>query len=161
MPEPIETPQLPPSLDQEPPQFKSVQYVPPGIISSSDQLASAAGSFVKYVAEDDQAYQVRTRSRRLLEVAKRRPPRTPYPPPRPSPLRPAYRWLALAALGLAFSGLGALLLAPIAGMVALQAQRGKLSPADYSRARLVVLLAGLLMALGAGLAYMFWLHVRG
>jgi hypothetical protein len=161
MPEPLELSQQPPDFDQEPPQLKSVHFAGQEITASKDRLASVAGPYLKYVAEDDRAYQVRTRSQHLLDIAKRRPPRTKYPLPQPGPLRLAYRWLALAALGLAFSGLGALLLAPLAGLAALKAQKDKLSPANESRARFVVLLASLLMILGAGLAFLFWLHVRG
>lgn len=161
MPDPLEPSQQPPDLDQKSPQLKSVHFAGQETAASSNRLASATDSYLKYVAEDDHAYQVRTRSQRLLDIAKRRPPRTKYPLPQPGPLRLAYRWLALAVLGLAFSGLGALLLAPLAGLAALKAQKGKLSPANESRARFVVLLAGLLLILGAGLAFLFWLHVRG
>jgi hypothetical protein len=161
MTEPLANPSLPSLPDQSTETLKPVRLVESEQAISSRKLPEEIGSYLKYVAEDDRTYLVRSRSRRMLEVLKRRSSRAAYPPAQPGPLQPAFRWLTLAAAGLALSGLGALLLAPFAIAASLRAQKGQLSPADQARARLVVILAGLIMAFGAGLTYLFWLHVRG
>lgn len=161
MPDSLINPTLPSGSDQEIKPLKPVHLVGHEEALSSRKLPEQIGSYLKYIAEDDRTYIVRTRSKSMLEVLKRRSSRAPYPEVKPGPLRPAYRLLTLSVIGLALSGLGALLLAPFAIAASLRVQKGSLSPSDQARARLVVILAGLIMVLGAGLAYLFWLHLRG
>lgn len=113
-----------------------------------------------YQDETEAAYQVMDHAQEILIVPKERAVPEPFPVQRPEPIRKAYRFLFWSVLGLLFSGLGALLFAPAAGLHAARAL-GQTGSKDHARARVVLILAVLIFGLGLALAYLFWLHVQG
>ena len=118
-----------------------------------------ADPFLDYDGETDHLYRVRTGDDTPVTVPKQRRPPEPFPPPAPGPLRPAWRWLRLALVGLLPAGLGAVLLAPVAAVAALRAGRRALSARDKKARRIALLLASLIWLAGLALAFLFFLHV--
>lgn len=116
-------------------------------------------AFLAYDGETDHLYYTQTADDLPLVVAKRRSVPQPYPPPDPTPLQPALRRLRWAALGLLPAGLGAVLLAPLAMVSIWHASRQSLSSTDQKRARVFLLLSGLIWMAGLVLATLFLLHL--
>jgi hypothetical protein len=116
-------------------------------------------AFLAYVAEDDALYQVNTGDNLLLLVPKNRAVAEPYPRPQPSPLRPAYRWLTLAILGLPLAGLGALIGVPMVLLHILRARQRPLSPADRVRSSIVLGVTYLVALVGLLLVSLLMLHL--
>lgn len=112
-------------------------------------------AFLGYLGEDDRRYDVQTGAGLAVAVSKNRAVPLVYPPLTPSPLQPALRWLWWAFLGLLPAGLGTLLCAPVAAVVALRVPQ-PLSQADRTRRR-VVLWSAALAWCGAFLLFLFLL----
>ncbi|MGA2488907.1 MAG: hypothetical protein ABSF99_01795 [Anaerolineales bacterium] len=74
---------------------------------------------LKYEGENDLAFLVSDRNRAQLSVPKNRNVPKPLLDRSAQPLKPVFRLLALAFLGLAPAGLGTLVLAPLAALWAL------------------------------------------
>lgn len=121
----------------------------------------AQDPFLAYQDETDELYMVRSSAYMSLAVPKDRAVSEPFPPPRPGRLAPAYHWLALAALGLLLSGIGALVFAPLAVFSAMSTLPTSPSSADRMRAGIVILVGLLLLAVGALLAWLLYIHFRG
>ncbi len=101
-------------------------------------------AFLTYVDETEGLYRVQTATGQPLVVSKERAVSPPYPPKEISLLQRAYHWLGWALLGLLPAGLGTLICAPIAVVLALLAWLQPLSPADSTRFKIVLLGATLL-----------------
>lgn len=116
-------------------------------------------AFVAYVDETDEVYQVQTADTDRVVVPKRRAAPRPYPPREPGPLRPVSRWLLLASVGLLPSGLGALLIAPIALFSALRLSPSALDHEDRKRRRVFIAAALILWILGLLLSLLILIHL--
>jgi hypothetical protein len=92
--------------------------------------------FLAYVHETAEFYQVRSGRDLLINVPKGRTFEIPYLKRKPGPAQPAFRWLSYALLALFLGGIGAVLLAPIAGFQALRLQAS--APTDGERTRLLI-----------------------
>ncbi len=85
-----------------------------------DDLFQPSRSLIlRYEGEDDQSFLVSCPDRAHLDFPKNRSIPQPLIDKPPKPLTPAFRLLALAFVGLAPAGLGALVLAPLAMLWAL------------------------------------------
>ncbi len=129
-----------------------------GLYQSLQRLLQQDG-FLAYVGENDAAYYIRTSSGLLLTVPKERRAVEPYPPSKPSPLRGAYRWLALAMVGLPLAGVGALLFAPLAMTEAARVRKQVQDPADRIRAWAVMGLSLILFLGSLPLVFLFLVHL--
>jgi hypothetical protein len=101
-------------------------------------------AFLAYVDENEGVYQVHTASGQSLVVPKDRAISLPYPPKQRSLLQWAYRWLGWALLGLLPAGLGTLVCAPVAAILALLAWQRPLDQADIIRSIIIMLSAAVL-----------------
>ncbi len=117
--------------------------------------------YLEYHAENTHSYRVIDRAQQVLIVPKERAVPEPYPVKRPEPFRMANRYLVFGILGLALSGLGAVIFAPFAVRYALRALSESKSPADQVRAAVVAILAMLFFGAGLALAFLLYLHIRG
>ncbi len=117
--------------------------------------------FLAYLEETEALYRVIHKNNMVVVIPKRRTAVNPTLPERTGPLKPAYRLLAMAILGLLLSGVGTLVFAPLAMLAALRAGPALQSQAERVSSRVVLILAGLLFALGLGFAYLFALHWTG
>lgn len=120
--------------------------------------------YLEYHAENTNAYRVIDRAQQVLIVPKERAKPEPFPVKRPQPIHMAYRYLLLAMLGLALSGLGAVVFAPLAVRAAFRALGDRAlahDTADHVRAQVVIALSVLLFAAGLALVYLLWIHIRG
>lgn len=117
--------------------------------------------FLAYLEETDDLYRVRNHADLILTIPKDRAVPERFPPRRPALIQSTYRRLVWATVGLILSGIGALVLAPLAAWRALQALGRPLSRADRARARIAFFLAALLFVLGLLLSSLFWLHLAG
>ena len=97
--------------------------------------------FLAYVYETQELYQVRSGRDLLINIPKDRAHETPYLQRDPGPVKPAYRWLTLAIIGLLFGGVGAILLAPLAVFQVLRIQTMPLSRSDRVRAWVIFILS--------------------
>lgn len=117
--------------------------------------------FLAYQDETDDLYLVRSSAYMSLAIPKDRSTPVPFPPKQPGRLARSYHWLGLALLGMLFSGIGALVFAPLAILSALSTFTTSLSQADRVRAG-VVILGGILMVFaGALLTWLLYAHFRG
>ena len=104
--------------------------------------------FLAYVHETPEFYQVRSGRDLLINIPKNRVFEKPYLQRAPGLARPAFRWLTISLLALLLGGVGAILLAPIAGLQALRLQ-ARAQPRN-DRIRLwVAFLLSLLICLAA------------
>jgi len=110
-----------------------------------------------YSAEDDHSLFVSCHDGTLLTVPKNRNIPQPFPDQPTQPLTPAFRLLALAFVGLAPAGLGALFLAPLAGLWALVILITRpLSPADQKRVLIVCGIAVVLLGIAIPISKLFF-----
>lgn len=116
-------------------------------------------AFLAYERESHRLYYIRTAGDLAVTVPKQRAVPAPYPPPEPSPLQPATRWLGWALLGLLPAGLGAVVCAPLAIRAALRTRRHALPAKERLRSQIVLGAASLLFVLGLALALLFLLHL--
>ena len=84
-----------------------------------DLLKSERTLILTYMGEDDQVFLVSDSNGESLTFPKNRNVPQPHVDKPPQPLIPAFRLLALAFVGLAPAGLGALVFAPLAALWAL------------------------------------------
>jgi hypothetical protein len=117
--------------------------------------------FLVYEGETDSAYKIHNHAEDELIVPKERAVPEPFPARRAEPIRKAYRFLLWATLGLILSGLGAIFLAPAAGLYALRGLNGALSQHDRARGWVILALAVVVFLVGAALAYLLLLHWLG
>lgn len=117
--------------------------------------------FLAYHEETDELYRVIHANQMMVSIRKKRAPAITFLAETASPLKNAYRWLMLAALGLLFAGLGTFIFAPLAGLSALQVGRAVRSRADRVNSIVVLTLAVILFMIGAGFTYLFALHWAG
>jgi hypothetical protein len=117
--------------------------------------------FLAYQKESDHLYQVQNRDALALFVPKQRAVPSKYPNPGPKPLRRVYGLLSLALIGLLVAGLGAIVFAPLAAVMALWANRNPLSRADRIKSMIVILVAGIVWAFGVFLGWIFLHHFTG
>ncbi len=95
--------------------------------------------FLAYVYETQELYQVRSGRDLLINIPKNRAFEKPYLQRESSPLKPAFRWLYLAILGLILGGVGAVLLAPITVFQVLRVQTSSLSRSDRIRSMVILI----------------------
>ena len=117
--------------------------------------------FLRYAHENPLVYHIATADGLALAVPKDRAISPPYPLPKPSALRPAFRWFGLSLLGLLIAGLGTLVFAPISASLAWAASKRASDPGLRRRARAIVVYALLLWLLGLLLSALFLVHVYG
>ncbi len=117
-------------------------------------------SFLEYLGEVENFYQVRGRDQNVITIPKERSAGSSLTTPKNKQIRDAFRWLALALLGMTLSGLGTLLFAPLAIFRATNIERKPGSRRDWVRARIALWISLLLLIPAALLAYLFWLHLR-
>jgi hypothetical protein len=109
-----------------------------------------------YSAEDDHSLFVSCHDGTLLTVPKNRNIPQPFPDQPTQPLTPVFRLLALAFVGLAPAGLGALVLAPLAGLWALVILITRpLSPGDQKRVMIVCGIAVILLGIAIPISKLF------
>jgi hypothetical protein len=99
----------------------------------------------------------------VLTIPKKRAPVNPSPLEKtePGPLRPAYRWLTLAVVGLLLAGIGTVVFAPLAGWAAVAAQKSIVSRSDRVRSTVVLILAFFLFMIGVIFSVLLILHWLG
>jgi hypothetical protein len=119
--------------------------------------------FLAYLEETDELYRVLTAERTVLSIPKKRAPVNPPPPEQPQagPLRAAYRWLALAVIGLMLAGIGTVIFAPLAGLAAIRAQGSTEDRAERVSSMVVLIAAFVLFIIGVLLSLLFILHWLG
>ncbi len=117
--------------------------------------------FLRYAHENPVLYHIATAEGLALAVPKDRAIAPPYPPPKPSPLRPAFRWFGLSLLGLLIAGLGTLIFAPISASLAWSASTRVTDPGQRKRARAIVVYALLLWLLALLLSGLILVHIYG
>jgi len=117
--------------------------------------------FLRYVQENPILYHISTADGHTLTVPKDRTVSPPYPPTKPTPLRPAFRWLRLALLGLLIAGLGTLVCAPISAWLAWSVSQHSTDASQQKHARTVMVYAILLWFFGLILSGLFLLHLYG
>jgi tetratricopeptide (TPR) repeat protein len=115
--------------------------------------------YLRYLEETDTLYQVLTREGQAIVVPKDRAVDTPYPPVKPTPLHPVFRWLRYSLIGLLTAGLVTLVCAPIAALQAWRAIRHPLDIDDHRRATMALVYAGVLWVIGLALSILFLLHL--
>ncbi len=91
-------------------------------------------AFLGYVDETGQVYYVATAQRVRFAHPKDRAPVEAFPPSSPRPEQAVFRWLGWCLLGLLPAGLGTLVCAPVAMLLALRLLRRARTPADRTRA---------------------------
>jgi hypothetical protein len=116
--------------------------------------------FLAYLDETDHLYQVRNGPALAVTLPKYRAVPERYPPDRPKSIHRAYRFLALALLGLVPAGLGTLFLAPMAALTAFSAIGTKLDRKNSFRAASVIVLAAVLWLVAIPLVLILVLHLR-
>lgn len=116
-------------------------------------------AFLGYLDETDSLYRVQTGGNLVLHVSKDRTVPQAYPPKKPSPLQPAFRWLWVALLGLPLAGLGTLIGLLIALIYAVRAHRQPLNQADQVRADVMLTVAVILAGAAFVLALLMVLHI--
>jgi hypothetical protein len=114
---------------------------------------------ILYLDETDELYQVRSGEQLSLLVPKDRSQPQPYPPGRPMLLQSAYRWLALAFLGLPLAGLGAILFAPLAAASAIGLYFRTASRTNRVYSLVVIMLSGGLWLVGLLLGVILLVHL--
>jgi hypothetical protein len=115
---------------------------------------------VKYEGENDLAFLVSDRNRVQWSVPKNRDVPEPLLDRSAQPLRPVFRLLGLAFLGLAPAGLGTLVLAPLAALWALAlAISHPLSRENAIRVVVVWTLAAVMLAIAIPLCKLFLAHL--
>lgn len=117
--------------------------------------------FLAYLSETDDLYYVRNYAYASLPVPKDRNVPEVYPPKQPSPLLPAYNYLWLAILGMAFAGIGTLVFAPLAMLKAIRINRRELTRPDRVRMRVIFLVSFLMLIPALVLFSIFITHMRG
>lgn len=115
--------------------------------------------FLRYIEETETLYRVLTGEGRAVIVPKDRAVSLPYPPPEPTPLQPIFRWLALAMLGLMFAGLGAVICAPVAALLAWRTSQLPLTQQQRRRVGIAFVYANALFGIGLLLSFIFLLHL--
>jgi len=117
--------------------------------------------FLAYHDETDDLYRAVNAEQVMLSIPKQRALTDPFPPQRSSPLRAAYRWLALAFFGLLLAGLGSLVFAPLAALSARQARPFLQSRSEKVNANVIITLSLLVLLLGLNFAFLFLIHWLG
>jgi hypothetical protein len=111
---------------------------------------------LKYEGEDDQSFLVTSPDGTRLNFPKNRSIPQPLVDKPPKPLTPAFRLLALAFVGLAPAGLGALILAPLAVLWAVAVPITRpLKPGDKKRVIVVCGIAVLLLGMAIPMSALF------
>ena len=110
--------------------------------------------FLAYVYETEELYQVRSGRDLLINIPKNRIFETPYLRKELGPVRPAYRWLYFALIGLLLGGVGAILLAPIAVFQALRLQSLTLSRADRVRTWVIFIFSVIIWILSIPISWL-------
>ena len=111
---------------------------------------------LKYEGEDDQSFLVTSADGTRLNFPKNRSIPQPLVDKPPKPLTPAFRLLALAFVGLAPAGLGALILAPLAVLWAVAVPITRpLKPGDKKRVIVVCGIAALLLGMAIPMSALF------
>lgn len=123
------------------------------------QLTLEHDACLAYVDETDTFYRVRTGAGQPLIVPKGRAVSTSHLPGVLSPLQPALNWLGLTLLGLLLAGLGTLVCAPVAILLALRARKQPLSRPDATRVKVVLAIAVLLWLCGLLLSTLLFIHM--
>ena len=93
-------------------------------------------SFLAYVYETEEFYQVRSGREMLINIPKNRAFEIPFLKKKPGPAQPAFRWLSLSILALFLGGVGAVFFAPIAAFQALRLSAS--APSEGERLRLLI-----------------------
>ena len=128
--------------------------------NNTDQVIPAHRLILKYEGENDLAFLVSDRNQAQLSVPKNRNVPKQLPDRSAQALKPVFRLLALAFLGLAPAGLGTLILAPLAAMWALAlAVSRPLSRENAIRVVVVLALASGLLAIAIPLFELFLAHL--
>jgi hypothetical protein len=119
--------------------------------------------FLAYLEETEELYRVLNADRLVLSIPKKRAPVNSSPPeqPRPSPLRAAYRWLAISIVGLLLAGIGTVIFAPLAALAAVRAQQSIRSQSERVSFTVVLIVAFLLFMIGVIFSVLFILHWLG
>ena len=124
------------------------------------QLLLQSDPFLAYLDEGNDLYHVQNRAfLQPLYVPKRRRRSEKYPAEHPRPFQRTYSWMALAALGLLFSGLGTLIFAPLAMVAILYVSSQPLSSADRMRGVILIVITGGLWVCGVLLSMLLLFHL--
>lgn len=115
--------------------------------------------FLAYVYETPELYQVRSGRDLLINIPKDRAHETPYLQRDPGPMKPAYRWLYLAMIGLLFGGVGAILLAPIAVFQVLRIQSMPLLRSDRIRSWIIFAFAVIIWLLSIPFSWLLLIRL--
>lgn len=119
----------------------------------------AQDPYLEYVGETDQQYRVRDRSGEMLLVPKNRRITETFPADRPLALRRANRFFRWAILGSLFAGLGAVVFAPLAAIMAYTALRTPLNVKDHKRALIIMSLSTGLLMLALPFVFLLFIHI--
>jgi hypothetical protein len=116
--------------------------------------------WLEYKVENDQVYVLSNGAELSLIVPKDRDLPEHYPSKGASLVKPAFRWLGLALLGLPPAGLGTLVFAPLAVWHVWQiSRRAPLDQADRVRVAVILIVAAGLLGLALALNYLLFLHL--
>jgi hypothetical protein len=115
--------------------------------------------FLAYVYETQELYQVRSGRDLLINIPKNRGYETPYLQRDPGPVKPAYRWLYFAVIGLLFGGVGAVLLAPIAVFQVLRLLTMSLTRSDRVRAWVIFILSVVIWSLSIPVSWLLLIRL--
>lgn len=119
--------------------------------------------FLAYLEETEELYRVLNADRLVLSIPKKRAPVNSSPPeqPQPSPLRAAYRWLAISIVGLLLAGIGTVIFAPLAALATIRAQQSLRSHPERVSSMVVLIVAFLLFIIGVMFSILLILHWLG
>lgn len=115
--------------------------------------------FLTYLDETDDLYRVKSGLELYLNVPKARARQEPYPSPNHNELRSTYLLLAWSAVGLLLGGVGAILLAPLAGISAIYRLSKPLTHRDVVRTWVALAAAALIWLAALPIAILFILHI--
>jgi len=111
-----------------------------------------------YLMETENLYQVKSGFDLLINVPKNRTFEEPYLKRRPSPLKPAFRWLNLALLALPLGGIGAFIIAPLLILTSLRYQSKKYQRRDRIRSLVLLMIALLVWLASIPISILFLIH---
>jgi len=115
--------------------------------------------FLAYIDETDDLYRVKSGLELYLNVPKARAVPETYPAPKSGALHSTYRWLSWSLLGLFIGGIGAIFLAPIAGMKVFWLLLKPLTRRDRVRALVAMVAAVLIWLAALPLGFLFYIHI--
>ena len=117
--------------------------------------------FLAYLEETQTLYRVMNADHMVVSIQKKRLATNTSPPELSNSLKVAYRWLAMAMIGLMLAGVGTLIFAPLAALTAIQVGSSPQSRSDRVSSAIVLILSILLFLIGAVFTLLFVIHLIG